>query len=1078
LAYVRESASWRVPSWLLALALCSGTAACVQDANPEPDDLDASAADGGMVAEDAALAEDAAAAGTCEALTCSLDQHCEAFPRARCVPNSCGALICGRTQKCVTTTSGAHCEDNGCHDDGDCAPKDYCEDMRCVPDVCEAESRSCDADSLVSCAANGGARLELVTCGGDNDYFASACVVASPSQAGCTCQDDWDCPEHTACEAGTCLGGGDAPGCTLPVLSVATMSPVPEITWGGISAADSAARVASLEPLSPPVAGARPLSIWPTFSQVLHTPIVINLDDDNGDGKFDDRDFPEIVFLAFADHDFTSNAIVRAIHGGGPAKGKDYFATCGAVTWQEGDAQGAACTSPDLDSTASIAAGDLDNDGKPEIVAVGEDDTLHVYDSKGRRVLAGAAFSDVGANPAITLANLDGAGFAEIVVGHHVHTLTHDSAGNLAFADRFSGAGPSGTSNGQGPVSCVANLLGGSRPELVDGAIAYRVPVAPAGAKRMSDCAANGGSVTPTTSEERDFCNGALTVVWDAAVVNGLSGDAVRGLCAVADVLGAEPALPPGPASPLDGKPEVITVENEDLRIWSGQTGELLRTLDLGTGEDGGPPSVGDFDGDGFPELGVALATTYVVVDLQAATSGGECDAWPVTQTDDGMSVAAANVARTPPAASCSSDTACGDTNKFACNETLGECVCLHNGWRRQTEDDASRVTGASVFDFEGDGAAELVYNDECSLRMYGGANGDVLFEQASESRTRSEYPVVADVDNDGNAELVFGTSNESGACSEALASHYNNGLEVWGDAHDAWVSARRIWNQHGYHVSNVTEAGAIPRVEPESWQRYQGRTYNTYRGSVQANGWAPDLAPTAIEVSPHGDGCAVLGDTIDITVQIENRGALRAGPGAVVSLFGTWGTHELPLRDANGDRLTTRIMQSLEPGDRVRLTVPYDAANDVAGELPKGLRVLVDDGDRERECVEDNNDLIAQVASETRAADLTIEVKKPDGCPVPRVDVVLCNRGSIAADGVTARLFAGNPDTGGLALADVSHKGTLAPDKCSTQTATLTGFPANRDIQVYGVVDPLDEIAECASKNNVDAAPALACRR
>ena len=89
------------------------------------------------------------------------------------------------------------------------------------------------------------------------------------------------------------------------------------------------------------------------------------------------------------------------------------------------------------------------------------------------------------------------------------------------------------------------------------------------------------------------------------------------------------------------------------------------------------------------------------------------------------------------------------------CNATIGHCVCLHNGWKRDSDDDSSRATSSSVFDFNGDGAAEVLYNDECEFRVYEGQSGEVLFAAMSRSRTGIENPVVADVDNDGNAEVV-----------------------------------------------------------------------------------------------------------------------------------------------------------------------------------------------------------------------------------------------------------------------------------------------------------------------------------
>ena len=195
----------------------------------------------------------------------------------------------------------------------------------------------------------------------------------------------------------------------------------------------------------------------------------------------------------------------------------------------------------------------------------------------------------------------------------------------------------------------------------------------------------------------------------------------------------------------------------------------------------------------------------------------------------DNQPMSQANLPRLAGGPACTEDADCL-AGEAVCNQTISKCVCLHNGWRRQTEDDSSKVTGSSVFDFNGDGAAEVIYNDECRFRIYNGLDGEVEFSEPSESRTRIEYPVVADVDNDGNAEIVFGTSNESGFCSEGLVEQYNAGIEVWGDAGDYWVSARRIWNQHAYHVTNIKEDGSIPIVEPKSWLSHNGRLYNTYR--------------------------------------------------------------------------------------------------------------------------------------------------------------------------------------------------------------------------------------------------------
>ena len=49
-------------------------------------------------------------------------------------------------------------------------------------------------------------------------------------------------------------------------------------------------------------------------------------------------------------------------------------------------------------------------------------------------------------------------------------------------------------------------------------------------------------------------------------------------------------------------------------------------------------------------------------------------------------------------------------------------------------------------------------------------------------------------------------------------------GVLIWGDRLGRWVGARRIWNQHAYHVTNVDENGHIPLHEQNSWELLIGR--------------------------------------------------------------------------------------------------------------------------------------------------------------------------------------------------------------------------------------------------------------
>ncbi len=137
---------------------------------------------------------------------------------------------------------------------------------------------------------------------------------------------------------------------------------------------------------------------------------------------------------------------------------------------------------------------------------------------------------------------------------------------------------------------------------------------------------------------------------------------------------------------------------------------------------------------------------------------------------------------------------------------------------------DQSGIAAGTAFDFLGDGSAEAMYADEHSLFVYG-ATGQPILTIPRTSGTLTEYPVVADIDNDGSAEIVV-VSNEYPGQPQSPT------VQVIRDREDRWIQARRIWNQHTYHVTNVREDGTIPQYEKPSWTQL-----NTFRTNAQING-------------------------------------------------------------------------------------------------------------------------------------------------------------------------------------------------------------------------------------------------
>ncbi|MCB9763006.1 MAG: hypothetical protein H6739_24615 [Alphaproteobacteria bacterium] len=256
-----------------------------------------------------------------------------------------------------------------------------------------------------------------------------------------------------------------------------------------------------------------------------------------------------------------------------------------------------------------------------------------------------------------------------------------------------------------------------------------------------------------------------------------------------------------------DGLPEVVRTGNSYVTL-TDDDGTILWTVAVYGGGRGGPPTVADFDGDDAPEVGVAGAYYYTVYE--------------------------------------------GDGSIL---------------WSQAVIDTTSNATGSSVFDFEGDGRAEVVYADEYTLFVFDGATGGILLSDTHhDSGTWFEYPVIADVDQDGSSEIVLPSNTYRTSGDWA-------GITVIGDLDDSWMPSRPIWNQHSYHITNVNDDGSIPAVETENWL-----SWNNFRSAGLATGpsdWQVDL-----EILGEGrcaGACADEPRVVEVWLQVGNAGLADA---------------------------------------------------------------------------------------------------------------------------------------------------------------------------------------------------------
>jgi hypothetical protein len=422
-------------------------------------------------------------------------------------------------------------------------------------------------------------------------------------------------------------------------------------------------------------------------------------------------------------------------------------------------------------STPVVA--ELSGDGKLDIVYFGRPDAqklgnIHAVDGAGKLLWTGHDANDMpvkvrwdlGAAAAV---NLDDDPQAEIAVGGAL--FDHD--GLMVWNEQGkSGLLGTPTDNQQPPkylysggLPTFADLTGDGAPELITGREAWSIAWTP-------------GDPPVVT----------MTQLWQ-----NKDGKGNDGWPAVADL-------------DQNGTPEVVLVAWPDIKVLDGATGKLWCGVDptgvMCEGNDalrskpiaikgsnlGGPATIADFDGDGRPEAALAGGVAFAVYDFNRE---GEEIVKPMADPS--------------PAAG-----------------------AMYVRWSSVTQDNSSASTGAAAFDFQGDGAVELAYQDECRVRVYDGRTGATLVDLINSSGTVHEYPLVIDLEGDGAGELVVVANIlEPGvlaACQQKTPDYMmRKGVFVYRGA-DPWVSTGSRWPQHTYHVTNVGPDGNVPAMEVDNW--------------------------------------------------------------------------------------------------------------------------------------------------------------------------------------------------------------------------------------------------------------------
>ncbi|MFT5681318.1 MAG: hypothetical protein ACI8RZ_002224 [Myxococcota bacterium] len=377
---------------------------------------------------------------------------------------------------------------------------------------------------------------------------------------------------------------------------------------------------------------------------------------------------------------------------------------------------------------------------------------------------------------------------------------------------------------------------------------------------------------------------GSLSTSWRAPVVADLDADGIQEI-----LLGENTYAPDGTVkwsvsgsgdsvfsavADIDGDAggESFWVTGNLLHIVDDD-GTLIRTVSLNTSSSRpGPPSVADFDGDGQVEIAVPASSQLEMFEIDGTPM------WSATITD------------------------------------------------------SSGIAGCSGYDVNADGAYEVLYADEQRLRIYDGATGSVLYENTSHtSATLWEYPVVADVDGDGSAEIVIASNGSIW-----------KGVTVLGHNGDGWAPSGPTWPVHDFAMTNVNADGSVPSPAPRSWE-----VYNVFRARPTVDDAATDLRVSVVDSC--FSGCEA-GDHVEVTVQAENLGGLDSAAGLWVSLFQVGGGSPVLIES---QQLSSTIAAGRST-DSILFTLTADQVG--SGNL---LVIIDDDGTGvgvQNECDESNN--------------------------------------------------------------------------------------------------------------------------
>ena len=834
----------------------------------------------------------------------------------------CSGECCGAGELCdlVENTCGQSCGDVAACKGNCCFPSEICHPTYgCIEDCGEQRTMCVDENNMrVSCCeagmiceagackedCKGGVRCNNACCSVGDVCEDNACKIPCNAETHTRCggSEEYCCENASqVCISNVCI----AKGKTCAKASDCDFDEICDESFHNCIKVDDIPLTCEVRPEKGKFA---PILQWhwpedlpnhksafhPEYNQVMMTPIVLNMTDDNGDGVIDENDIPDVMFSTFTSWKYDYEGVVRAISGD--------------------DGRELAATEPIYSSRDDFGAADIDGDGVPELIvhtkteihalSLAKDDTSptgYQWVVKYRLAHGLSIKPENMGNLQATFAHMDDDGIVDIVTQRGVLNVVN---GELVWKEGCK-------QKGLGNFPFAVDLDGDGTMEIVTSGAVYD--------NHCRQLVAHGFG-NPTVADMMPSGPDAAETGELIPEIAGVSGGAFEGTFRFTKLYKKDDKWS---AKTVWTAPIPINYErtNKDAHV-DCRVEKAKYDADHGykynnnCNSGGGPPVIADFDGDGRPDIGVAARWYYIVYSNDGTPTGGK--------------------------------------------------VLWADG---KTQDFSSAVTGSSVFDFEGDGSAEVVYADEVNLRVYAGkgsgvdANNDTYFDPVelyrmpNSSGTLYEYPIIVDVDNDGSTEIVVASNDYS--------TKTVTGVRAFEDPGRQWVRTRRVWNQHHYHVTNINEDGSVPLKETMNWLHPK---LNNWRQNVQPSGVfnAPNLVAEGLvsDLSACGEVKSVT-----LTARVSNQGSLGIKAGLSVKFYYV-DKNDATKKYAIG---TAKVAKNIAPGQQATASIVWDQTIEIDGvkqeiDTPAMLYIVVDEPTADKpygefvECNDDDNALAPQL--------------------------------------------------------------------------------------------------------------------